>query len=171
MSESFKILGNQVNAANFGPETFNPNTGINSASHISIASQRFVNGTPIVYFTSAGNTTPTGLTSGQSYYAVYADGSGLGLSLTSGGANLVISNSGPSETGHTLMGMNTLGASQVRVFNDQGVKNSFHVVNSSGYEIANLTLANNEVIFLHKNTGDSIYSNGSMLTLPISYRG
>jgi len=171
MGDSFKILGSQVNAANYGPETFNPNTGINASSWIAIASQRFSNTTPVVYIVSAGNTVPTGLANGQTYFAVYANATGLALSLTSGGANITISNAGASETGHTLMGMNNCGSSQVRVFNNQGQINNFHVVNSSGIEVANLTLAVAEVMYLHKNSGDSLYSNGSMLTLPISYRG
>lgn len=167
----FKILGSQVNAANYGPETFNPNTGINASSWIAIATQRFVNTTPVIYLVSAGNTVPAGLANGGSYYAVYANSTGLALSNSLGGANIAISNSGNSETGHTLMGMNTLTATQIRVYNNQGQINNFHVVNSSGIEVANITMPVAEVIYIQKNSGDSVYSNGSMVTTPISYRG
>ena len=83
-------------------EAFNPNTGINGNSFISIAGNWFVNGQPIIYTVSSGNTVPVGLANGYTYYAVYANSSGLNLSLTLGGSNVSITPTTHSETGHTL---------------------------------------------------------------------
>jgi len=83
-------------------ETFNPNTGINGNSFISIAGNFVVNGQAVVYTVSPGNTVPVGLSNGFTYYAVHANSSGLNLSTTYNGPNASITPTTHNETGHTL---------------------------------------------------------------------
>jgi len=56
----------------------------------------------LIYTVAAGNTPPVGLANGFSYYAVYANSTGTALSTIFNGANLAITPSSVSETGHTL---------------------------------------------------------------------
>jgi hypothetical protein len=101
------------NTATYNTQAFNANTGVtNATDFIAIASNPFVNGDLLVYTTSTGNTAVTGLTNAASYYAVSANSIGLKLALTSGGANIDITATAISETGHNLkrtMGYITIG--------------------------------------------------------------
>lgn len=160
-----------------GPETyignnqvFNANTGI-AANRINLATQGYVNGQLLTYVTSPGNTVPTGLLSGASYYAVVANSSGLSLSKTPGGANIVITATSVSETGHTLYA--TINSSLVRVVANGNVSNTLHFYTNTGTEYANMTIANtsfnSSVVFVQKLNTDILLGN-NMVALPIAWK-
>lgn len=94
----------QANGASTA-KAFNANTGVlNSGTanaFIQIADNPFANGDSFVY--ADNTTTLTGLTDGGTYYAVYANSTGMALASTRGGANLTITASATSEN-HTLTG-------------------------------------------------------------------
>lgn len=94
----------QANGASVA-KSFNANTGVlNSGTanaFIQIADNPFANGDSFVY--ADNTTTLTGLSDGGTYYAVYANSSGMALASTRGGANLTITASGTSEN-HTITG-------------------------------------------------------------------
>jgi hypothetical protein len=93
------------NTALYKDVTFNANTGVNGTTeYITMsASHGFSNGDLVTYILAAGNTTGTGLTSGTSYYVRYANSTtGLALSTTETGANVNLTPTAVSETGHTL---------------------------------------------------------------------
>lgn len=90
------------NTSLFTSNTFNANADVDATNEfITIASNPFVNGDVVTYTVAAGNTAVGGLTSGNSYYVVAANSTGLKLSLTSGGSAIDLTK-GPTETGHTL---------------------------------------------------------------------
>ena len=83
-------------------ESFNASADVNATTDfITITNNAFANGDSVVY-ASTGGTAIGGLTSGQTYYVVAANSSGLALSTTRGGSRINIS-AGSSET-HTLTG-------------------------------------------------------------------
>lgn len=91
------------NTGLFNTATFNANTGVdNTTDFITIASNPFVDTDVVVYTTSTGNTAVTGLTNAASYYVVSANSTGVKLAATLGGANVNITASATSETGHNL---------------------------------------------------------------------
>lgn len=93
------------NTALYKDVTFNSNTGVNGTTeYITMSSNHgFSNGDLVTYILAAGNTTGTGLTSGNSYYVRYANSTtGLALSTTLTGANVNLTATAVSETGHTL---------------------------------------------------------------------
>ena len=64
-------------------KNFNANTDVNnSINFITIALNPFSNGSPIQYQVSAGNTALTGLVSGNYYYAIQANSTGLKIANT-----------------------------------------------------------------------------------------
>lgn len=86
----------------FQTAIFNANTDVsNTTDFITVSSNPFVNDDVILYNSSAGNTSVTGLINNQSYFVVSANTSGLKLSLTKGGTPVDITTS-LTETGHTL---------------------------------------------------------------------
>lgn len=105
VSDAYRLR--KVYQASGGPTvgSFNANTGVlnsgTSAAFIQIAENKFANGDMIVY--ADNTTTLDGLTDGNTYYAVYANSSGLALATTRGGANLTITATTTSEN-HTLSG-------------------------------------------------------------------
>lgn len=104
-TSSFTYSPSLINYAPYYPvtETFNANTKVNNTSDfISIANNVFANNDRVLYTTSAGNTALTGLTNNTSYWVVSANSSGLKLSSTRGGANINITASTTSESGHNL---------------------------------------------------------------------
>ena len=104
-TSNFTYSPSLINYAPYYPvtETFNANTKVNNISDfISVANNVFANNDYILYTTSAGNTTLTGLTNNTSYWVVQANSSGLKLSSTRGGANINITASTTSESGHNL---------------------------------------------------------------------
>ena len=100
--------------------TFNANTGVlNSGTanaFIQISNNPFANGDSVVY--ADNTTTITGLSDAGTYYAVYANSTGMALASTRGGANLTLTATSTSEN-HTLTGQaifftgNTYGALDV----------------------------------------------------------
>jgi hypothetical protein len=94
----------QANGASVA-KTFNANTGVlNSGTanaFIQIVDNPFANGDSFVY--ADDTTTLTGLSDGTTYFAVFANSSGMALASTRGGANLTITASATSEN-HTLTG-------------------------------------------------------------------
>jgi hypothetical protein len=94
----------QANGA-FVARTFNANTGLlNSGTanaFIQILDNQFANGDSFVY--ADNTTTLSGLTDGTTYFAVFANSTGMALASTRGGANLTITASATSEN-HTLTG-------------------------------------------------------------------
>jgi hypothetical protein len=105
LSDAFRLRKvYQANGASTA-KTFNANTGVlNSGTanaFIQISNNPFANGDSLVYADNA--TTITGLSDGGTYYAVYANSSGMALASTRGGANLTLTATGTSEN-HTLTG-------------------------------------------------------------------
>jgi len=85
--------------------TFNANTQVqNSSDFINIASanSKFANGQQITYSTATGNTAVTGLANNSLYFIRYANSTGFALSATSSGANIDITATSVSETGHFI---------------------------------------------------------------------
>ena len=85
--------------------TFNANTQVqNSSDFINVASanSKFANGQQITYSTAPGNTAVTGLANNSLYFIRYANSTGFALSATSSGANIDISATSVSETGHFI---------------------------------------------------------------------
>lgn len=105
LSDAFRLR--KVYSANGASQakTFNANTGIASSgtanAFILIPNNPFANGDSLVY--ADNTTTITGLTDTNTYYAVYANTSGMALASTRGGANLTLTATGTSEN-HTLTG-------------------------------------------------------------------
>lgn len=93
------------NTALYSDATFNANTGVNGTSeYITTGTNHgFSNGDLVQYLVSAGNTAVGGLTNATSYYVRYANSTtGLALSATATGANVDLTATSVSETGHTL---------------------------------------------------------------------
>ena len=88
-------------------QAFNANTGmVNSGTanaFILIADNKFANGDSVVYSNTGMTTGITGLSNANTYYAVYANSTGMALASTRGGANLTLTASATSEN-HTLTG-------------------------------------------------------------------
>ena len=103
-------------------QSFNANTGMTGSgtgnAFILIASNKFANGDSVVYSNTGMTTGITGLTNAGTYYAVYANSTGMALASTRGGANLTLTATATSEN-HTLTGQpifftgNTSGVSDV----------------------------------------------------------
>jgi hypothetical protein len=85
--------------------SFNANTGVANSgtanAFILISNNPFANGDSVVY--ADNTTTVTGLTDTNTYYAVYANSTGMALASTLGGANLTLTATSTSEN-HTLTG-------------------------------------------------------------------
>lgn len=93
------------NTAVFKDSTFNANTGVNGTTeYITTGSSHGLsNGDLVQYIVAAGNTAVGGLTNGASYYVRFANSTtGLALSATPTGANVDLTATAVSETGHTL---------------------------------------------------------------------
>ena len=100
--------------------SFNANTGVANSgtanAFILISNNPFANGDSIVY--ADNTTTLSGLSDGTTYFAVFANSTGMALASTRGGANLTFTASATSEN-HTLTGQpifftgNTFGALDV----------------------------------------------------------
>ena len=88
-------------------QAFDANTGIvNSGTanaFILIADNKFANGDSVVYSNTGMTTGVTGLTDATTYFAVFANSTGMALASTRGGANLTLTASATSEN-HTLTG-------------------------------------------------------------------
>lgn len=85
--------------------TFNSNTSVNSTTDfisIATANTYFANGDQVRYITGSGSTPVSGLSNNGLYYVQYANGTGLALSETSGGANVNITALDPGDANHYL---------------------------------------------------------------------
>lgn len=93
------------NTALYKDATFNANTGVNGTTeYITTGTAHgFSNGDLVTYLVATGNTAIGGLTNNTSYYVRYANSTtGLALSATATGANVDLTATATSETGHTL---------------------------------------------------------------------
>jgi hypothetical protein len=88
-------------------QSFNANTGMTGSgtgnAFILMGSNKFANGDSVVYSNTGMITGITGLTNAGTYYAVYANSTGMALASTRGGANLTLTATATSES-HTLTG-------------------------------------------------------------------
>ena len=120
LSDAFRLRKVfQANGASRA-QTFNANTGVANSgtanAFILISNNPFANGDSIVY--ADNTTTLSGLSDGATYFAVFANSTGMALASTRGGANLTFTASATSEN-HTLTGQpifftgNTFGALDV----------------------------------------------------------
>lgn len=88
------------------PATFNANTGVNNTTDVITtgATHGLTAGDYVFYYTSTGNTVLSGLTNATAYYVASAPTTTtLTLSTTYGGAQVNITASTTSETGHNLI--------------------------------------------------------------------
>jgi hypothetical protein len=88
-------------------QTFNSNTMVqtsNDAISIGTANSKFLVGDLVTYTMAAGNTALTNLVSGTQYYISFSNTTAVALAATSGGANINLTASTVSETGHSLQG-------------------------------------------------------------------
>lgn len=91
--------------------SFNANTQVNGTNEtitITGANTYFSVGNPVIYNVSAGNTAVSGLTSGITYYVSFANSTVIALAETRTGANINITPSSISETGHYFTGTSFL---------------------------------------------------------------
>lgn len=141
--------------------TFNSNTQVqNSNDFILIASanSKFANGQQITYSTAAGNTAVTGLSNNSLYFIRYANSTGLALSATSTGANIDITATSVSETGHFLT------ANIVNVFVSSVFSNTVgDYIRVSGNTAP---IVNNQIIFSYTvPTANGLVSNVSLFEI------
>lgn len=92
-----------ANTALYKDITFNANTGVNGGTEtITSATHGLSNGDKVQYLVAGGNTAIGGLTNASSYFVIGATTNTLRLAATAGGANIDITATATSETGHTL---------------------------------------------------------------------
>ena len=88
-------------------QTFNANTGMANSgtanAFVLISNNPFANGDSVVYSNTGMTTGVGGLANGSTYFAVFANSTGMALASTRGGANLTLTASATSEN-HTLTG-------------------------------------------------------------------
>lgn len=108
VSDAFRLR--KVYSANGASvaKTFNANTGVlnsgTSSAFISLPNNVYANGDSVVYSNTPGTGAALGgLTNGTTYYAVFANASGMALASARGGSNLTITATSTSEN-HTLTG-------------------------------------------------------------------
>lgn len=93
-----------VTVAAPGAQAFNANTGVAANGFVAVASNKFQVNDYITYAVATGNTKIAELTSGNKYYVVASNSTGVYLSAGKGGTALTLTPSTISETGHTLQG-------------------------------------------------------------------
>ncbi len=105
--------------------TFNASTGVASATDIitTTAAHGFANGELVQYLVAAGNSAVSGLSNAAYYYVINANTTAFQLSATYGGANINLTASGTSETGHTLTPVKIVLSSNGSLFAPAGVAN------------------------------------------------
>ena len=102
-------------------QTFNSNTAVqtsNDAISIGTANSKFLVGDLVTYTMAAGNTALTNLVSGTQYYISFSNTTAVALAATSGGANVNLTASTASETGHSLQGETATVAPVLSGFHD-----------------------------------------------------
>jgi hypothetical protein len=126
--------------------SFNANTGVNNTDEtisITNANTYFNVGDYITYYTATGNTVLSGLTNNTSYYISFSNTSRIALSTTRTGANINLTASSTSETGHFITGGNFL--------NDFEVGDDIRVQSNTYFAIRKITsIANNTYMTIDK---------------------
>jgi hypothetical protein len=87
--------------------TFNANTDVNGTNEtiaIANANTYFKVGDPIIYNVAAGNTAVSGLSANVTYYVSFANTTRIAVASTRTGANIDLTASSTSETGHWFTG-------------------------------------------------------------------
>jgi hypothetical protein len=106
VSDAYRLRGVWKKDATAQDITFNVSTDIvNSGTanaFITVTNNPFANGDSLVYSNTAGVGVLGGLTNGTTYFAVFANTSGLALSATRGGANLTLTSN--SSSAHKFTG-------------------------------------------------------------------
>ena len=105
--------------------SFNANTGVNGTTDYitSLAAHGFSNGEYVQYLVAAGNTALSGLSNAGYYYVVGANSTAFQLAATHSGANINITASSTSETGHTLTPIKVTLSSNGSILAPAGVAN------------------------------------------------
>ena len=113
--------------------TFNALTAVSNTNDTITLSTAgsFVVGDKIIYSAASGNTPPTGLVSGTTYFVSFANSTVLALSATEGGANIDLT-AGTSETGHALTGITAEGKATVGGASNKGIAHAGWVRRVSG---------------------------------------
>lgn len=87
----------------FANANFNASTGVNSTTDfITITSNPFIAGDPVVYNVAAGNTAVSPLVNNATYYVLSANTTGVILKATPDSTTKIELTAGSNETGHTL---------------------------------------------------------------------
>lgn len=111
--------------------SFNANSSVNETDDfIALATNVLQNGDVVTYSVASGNTALTNLASGQTYYVVGANSSGVKLSSTKGGTAIDLTK-GETESGHTLQGQ-TATAEAVISYAGRGVAHAGWVLRRVG---------------------------------------
>ena len=121
VSDAYRMRGVWKKDATAQDITFNVATDIinsgTSNAFITVTNNPFANGDSLVYSNAAGVGVLGGLTNGTTFFAVFANTSGLALSATRGGANLTLTSNSTSVhkfTGNTIyFTENTFGVTDV----------------------------------------------------------
>ena len=113
-STALKLSDTEGGAAINVTATATSETGhtLRRRNFIEVSSNVFQNNDILTYTVATGNTAVVGLTSGTSYYVVYANAAGVSVSNSIGGTRLTLT-PGTSETGHTLTGQTATGVAVV----------------------------------------------------------
>jgi hypothetical protein len=106
---------------------FNSNTDVqNDFISIASANSKFANGGQVRYYTTARNTTVTGLTNNALYFVRYANSTGLALSIEADGPNVDLTAANLGSNGHFLRYYNDVVDSFIKVANNK-FRNSDYV--------------------------------------------
>ena len=160
--------GKTFNASSATQEdaTFNANTGVTTATDLITtgSAHNFSNGTMLQYLVAAGNTAVTGLSNGTVYFAVSANSTTLKLADTEGGANINITATAVSETGHTLRRRNFIEVSS-NVFQNNDILT--YSVSTGNTAVVGLTNATSYFVVYANAAGVSLSDSigGTRLTL------
>lgn len=120
-----------VSVAAPAARSFNANTAVDEAEDfIALSTNVLQNGDVVTYTVASGNTVLDNLTSGQSYFVVGANSSGVKLSNSRGGAAIDLTK-GETETGHSLRGQ-TATAEAVISYAGRGVAHAGWVLRRVG---------------------------------------
>lgn len=105
--------------------SFNAVTGVNGTTDYitTLAAHGFANGEYVQYLVAAGNTALSGLSNAGYYFVIGANSTAFQLATSYGGANINITASATSETGHTLTPIRLTLSSNGSLFAPAGVAN------------------------------------------------
>jgi hypothetical protein len=121
------VTSTQSNTHSFigSSASFNAASGVATATDFitTAAVHGFSNGELVQYLVAAGNTAVTGLTNATFYHVISANATAFQLATSFGGANINLTASGTSETGHTLTPVKIVLSSNGSLFAPVGVAN------------------------------------------------